>query len=1173
MSRRSGILSTLTIFEQAALSAYYSVRVPSLKVGQEYVEAKNRIASRHKPGQPDIRTQEWKFEHAVTGRTTNRRDPIMAQRDVSFADCTQQQYQEVIADVRAKYPETDELDDKIEYELRTFYKDDELIKYHLFLVEQQGFRTSTITRRSPLSEPADCDEEQRVPQEHETVERLQSMSNQLDPNLALSNVKSKYRALLSTHKPSKDSAARAREPSTASDFVPRPRNSTGFRGTIEDETENETSEEEPEEADPENPHYSRRAIFVTDDAGYVRFQLPVVPEGQQKTLAAALQAAGILDEAGHLCDLEPVPLGQQNSTSHDEGDEPDESTRNPFSLGSSALAGPSDGTSQPCVFCQMGTCRVHASTAAPSTDNTRRSSGMANLYQNQPTVPATSQNQPVASSAPNQYPMASLTSGTSITTQAPTRGSSTAAINPALQSVYSNWANRNPQSGTSRPPSRPPVPQSTVPPAIVATNTGVPATAPSRPPAQPRLSQPVPAASQPVPPVSQPIPPVSQPYVPVQPARPLVPATQPSQPQPPHQPAQPMQALSLTNAFQCFLTLMSQMQDNGTADQSSTVPAQQVFPSVQPPPVPQVPPPALGPFTQPPPQSTVPYQQPYVPPPQTLPQTVPAPAVTQNLTSQPVPQTTGVDYASFLGPTEPVPTQGRTTRSSNQMVRPRSAFDRRPNRTMYGPGNAPADDDIYSEYELLGSQNTNNNNVNTSTTSNNHDGTRRYAPNARVPPYKSGDFNQWLPTLLVAAQANQWDEDQIKAQLYSLCEGPARTILNSQPYHSWSVHDMVKLLRHRLGKRLSIAQVSNELEGVVMKSGENVADLMCRIDAIACKADPLIGQDLLRAKKQDAFMRAIRVNQPMYYDVYNSIIRSDDPDKVLELATEYERQQGITRPWVQKQIDDELTRRGFMPDASTKSPSSVNTCQDNQVPDDADVPQDDPNFAQEAEPNQDGSVNLAILDTTKAPDDWWKVIAQRFNDLERDKQREEANSNAKRNQQQFFDNKNQQGNRPFQGASFTPKPYSNNRPWRPNNPGTTNNQGQQNRPWSNQNRQGSNQGGSNQNPQRQNQDQNRRPNQYQNRSNYRNQGQGQSNNTTDEEVDRDQLREQFFNYLAGQRFVDENLRQGTVGTEPEPCNTEPEATAPGTEPAAAQQAAQSWPAPEPVPYTGTQSSE
>ena len=204
---------------------------------------------------------------------------------------------------------------------------------------------------------------------------------------------------------------------------------------------------------------------------------------------------------------------------------------------------------------------------------------------------------------------------------------------------------------------------------------------------------------------------------------------------------------------------------------------------------------------------------------------------------------------------------------------------------------------------------------------------RRYGANARVSPYRGGDFNQWIPTLLVAADANFWDEHQIKAQLYALCEGTARFILNQKPYHLWNTNDMIKTLRDRLGKRLSIAQVSNELEGVVLKPNELVADLMVRIEQIACKADPIIDRRILRAKKQDAFLRAIRTNQPMFYDVHNSIVKSDDPDAALQLAVEYERQQGITKPWVQKQIEDELAKRGFMPPATT-----VNTHGDESVP-------------------------------------------------------------------------------------------------------------------------------------------------------------------------------------------------------------------------------------------------
>ena len=76
-----------------------------------------------------------------------------------------------------------------------------------------------------------------------------------------------------------------------------------------------------------------------------------------------------------------------------------------------------------------------------------------------------------------------------------------------------------------------------------------------------------------------------------------------------------------------------------------------------------------------------------------------------------------------------------------------------------------------------------------------------------------------------------------------------------------------------------------------MKPSELVADLMCRIDNVACQADPIIDQRIIKCKKQDNFLRAIRTNQPMFYDVHNSITHSDDPDAALRLAIEYERQQ------------------------------------------------------------------------------------------------------------------------------------------------------------------------------------------------------------------------------------------------------------------------------------------
>ena len=628
-----------------------------------------------------------------------------------------------------------------------------------------------------------------------------------------------------------------------------------------------------------------------------------------------------------------------------------------------------------------------------------------------------------------------------------------------------------------------------------------------------------------------------------------VPVTAPYQPAPPANP-QPDQTgqNQLTAVLQNLTQMFAQWQARSVPAQPAPVPPVVLLQAPAPAPAPVVPAPVVA--------APAPAPAVSAPPP-----TAPAPAdAAPDTYSVPDPERP-VKVSTRLHPRVPgskmircsLPEQSREIRNIEGRVRPRSAFDRRPqvNQLLLGPGGAPGDHDDTDDEMNFGAaidhlQENMNSNNNVSFDPN---VVRRYGANARVSPYRGGDFNQWIPTLLVAADANFWDEHQIKAQLYALCEGTARFILNQKPYHLWNTNDMIKTLRDRLGKRLSIAQVSNELEGVVLKPNELVADLMVRIEQIACKADPIIDRRILRAKKQDAFLRAIRTNQPMFYDVHNSIVKSDDPDAALQLAVEYERQQGITKPWVQKQIEDELAKRGFMPPAT-----SVNTHGDESVPNQEEgstEPTDESN-QDEAGSQEDGTVNAALLDPKTQPEEWWPIVAERLNEWERERRRADANSNARRSQASYYDKKNQQGNqnRTNQGG-FTNKPRY---PFKPSG---------SNQPQQNQTKPSSNQP----------QTQYRKP--WQNKTSYQqNKGQGQNCNTEADPANMEDLRQQFFEYLAQcmrsqQSPADEPEGEPVeANTTSEPAETEPDKVANLT----ANPTAQTWPAPEPIPLPGESTS-
>ena len=143
MPRSTSTLKGLSIFDQTALTTYYTSTTPSHKAVADYIDAKRRIRTRSAPGLPNIDTEEWKFEQALTGTIratvpTPIGTPTMMST-ITFSDHLQHKYKDIIQLVRAQYPDTDELDDKIKYELVFTYKNDEFLKYHHFIVKQQGF--------------------------------------------------------------------------------------------------------------------------------------------------------------------------------------------------------------------------------------------------------------------------------------------------------------------------------------------------------------------------------------------------------------------------------------------------------------------------------------------------------------------------------------------------------------------------------------------------------------------------------------------------------------------------------------------------------------------------------------------------------------------------------------------------------------------------------------------------------------------------------------------------------------------------------------------------------------------------------------------------------------------------------------------------------------------------
>ena len=193
-------------------------------------------------------------------------------------------------------------------------------------------------------------------------------------------------------------------------------------------------------------------------------------------------------------------------------------------------------------------------------------------------------------------------------------------------------------------------------------------------------------------------------------------------------------------------------------------------------------------------------------------------------------------------------------------------------------------------------------------------------------------------------------------------------------------------------------------------------------------------------------------------------------------------------------------------------------------------------------------MNAALLDPKTQPEEWWPIVAERLNEWERERRRSEANSNAKRSQSSYYDKKNQQGNqnRTNQGG-FTNKPRY---PFKPSG---------SNQPQQNQTKPSSNQP----------QTQYRKP--WQNKTSYQqNKGQGQNCNTEADPANMEDLRQQFFEYLAQcmrsqQSPADEPEGEPVeANTTSEPAETEPDKVANLT----ANPTAQTWPAPEPIPLPG-----
>ena len=181
--------------------------------------------------------------------------------------------------------------------------------------------------------------------------------------------------------------------------------------------------------------------------------------------------------------------------------------------------------------------------------------------------------------------------------------------------------------------------------------------------------------------------------------------------------------------------------------------------------------------------------QPIVPAPGTM--TQPPPALPPNVQQQapmqpaqpaPMQQTQQTPYQYPQVPAQraaPAPAYDRSQQvlAQNPPVPPdntRQASTRRRNdRILQGPQGAPGDHDSTDDDENQAAAARSLRRARLA-----NQGDRRYRSSLRIPPYKGGNFNLWEPTLMVAAEANDWDDEQIKARIFEACEGPAKVLLN-----------------------------------------------------------------------------------------------------------------------------------------------------------------------------------------------------------------------------------------------------------------------------------------------------------------------------------------------------------------------------------------------------------
>ena len=953
-------LSELTVFELSALSEYYTSTRPSKRVTTSYIQAKRSISARRPSGLPDIDTEEEKYQLLLTGKTSTAK--LTMSTRAHAPEHLVRDYNRVLHEVQQKYPQVEDREDLIEEYIKEHHKgNDDLLYFH--------YSRSLSPKRK---------EQERAFTPTATLSRtpLRPIKKTADSDGVLQRRTSPDP---SDRRPVPAVLADAARVDTMADQLNPGLALTSAQSKYQqvlDSARDDTTTRRKVPAPARRDSTSSDSNVMSSDGLHFDSDTGVLTHsgtvhGASRSNKGKLTTVKDRKGRTHLRSVglseqrieEAMRLLQREGLIDQDGYVSDNYT--PQGQVPAAAAAPATNPTS-----------TAPATAAPQTGTAQGcilcDLGSCLIHTARP---GTAPNPPptTATGAIPKRPLLGA-SGPALNQPAGAQGppvsqpqvSAPGPMNTSMQAVFASWSATGPiQASTASAPTR-------LTAARQGATTGM-ASAPAQ--SQQQLQQ--------------------------VPAQPQVPQSAAVNQQVPYQQQQQIPASQpVFSQLQLRAPAPAQYQQMRPAVMVSTLQSQPIAP-------------VPGTMTQPPPALPLNAQQ---------------QAPMQPAQPAPMQQTQQAPYQYPQAPAQqaaPAPAYDRNQQvpAQNPPVPPdntrQASTRRRTDRILQGPRGALGDHDSTDDDENQAAAARSLRRARLA-----NQGDRRYGSSIRIPPYKGGNFNLWEPTLMVAAEANDWDDEQIKAQIFAACEGPAKVLLNSKPYRKWKLDDMLTELRLHLGKQLSMAQVTHELDSIRLKPGEKVADLMVRIDTQMVQLAPSTSESLRRHRRQEAFVRALQSNLPMYYHVHNGVSENDNPKKALELAIKFEQEQGINKPWVQQQIEDELTRRGLMPPGKTaavhtdpaygQTPPSVNK----QYPTSVSILGDDPDFQQRMarhfeyveylkslggqqnpqvnENSEEGTVNAAYFDPNKAPEPWWPPIAHRFNEIERLRRRQESMDNARK---------------------------------------------------------------------------------------------------------------------------------------------------------------------------------